>query len=131
MKIESRKFSSLRLSVFYLLITVSSLFSQNISAQSIPTFSITEKGKAEDISSYTEALNKADMSNYRLLFQRVKIHFENGITVELFSAKELSEKGMKINLNDFREEFPANFQMPEFTLKDGYIIALYKPRDKK
>lgn len=106
------------------------LFSGRMYAQIIPTFTVLEKGKAENIYLYEDALNNADMNNYRLLDKRVKIIFDAGVIAELLSAKELSAKGIKIQLDEFREEFPVNFQLPQFALKDGFIIALYKPKGK-
>lgn len=111
-------------------ILVSFFLLTGISAQISSSFIIIEKGKEADSSPYIEALNKADMNNYRLLDKRVRIIFDAGVIAELLSAKELSAKGIKIQLDKFREEFPVNFQLPQFALKNGFIIALYKAKGK-
>ena len=108
------------------------LFNTFLSAQNVSTFVILEKENIGDILLYTEALNMADMNNYRLAEKRVKISFTSGVVAELFSARELSEMGINIKGLDFRKDFEHGFQLPEFSLSEnGYIIALYKVRTKK
>lgn len=97
-----------------------------------PTFRFISTPPQEDIIAYFNALQQADLSNYRLSNKRVSISFNNGITVELFSANELIEMGLKINPDDFQPEYPEGFILPEFSLAtNGYIIATYPARIKK
>lgn len=105
---------------------------QNIFAQDTAAFVITGNRNAENTERYIEALNKADMSNYRLQDKRVRITFTSGVEIELLSAKELAEKGMKIEVAGFLKEFDTGYQLPQFSLDgNGHILALYQPRIKK
>lgn len=106
-------------------------FHQSVSAQDTATFIIVGNENA-DIDRYIEALNNADMSNFRLQDKRVRITFTSGVEIELLSAKELAGKGMKIEVAGFLKEFDPRYQLPQFSLAgNGHILALYQSRIKK
>ncbi len=89
------------------------------------TYAITEQGGVTDIQPYIDALNNSDMKNHRLRDKRYTIVFEKGLKVELFSASEISNSGLPINLSEYPENFDSSRQEPIFALGLNNFIIEY------
>lgn len=95
-------------------------------------FAIIEKGTITNQSLLEIALMNSDMSNYRLKAERVRITFDNGAVVELFSAAEMRNLGYNINPEDFQETFPDKYELPVFQLSEnGTLLAKYTKKAVK
>ena len=64
------------------------------------SYRIINKNKTHNISEYKDAIEKADFNRMRFKNKRRKLVFENGPTIELFSAQELIDKGYNIDINE-------------------------------
>lgn len=109
------------------------LFSMLASAQEEQgkTYVITDKGSVSDIQPYINALNKANMHNHRLRDQRYTIVFTTGVTVQLFSAKELVTNGRTINPEDYPEAFDSKRVEPVFSLgAQDFIMEMHRNKNK-
>lgn len=89
------------------------------------TYIITDNGSITDIQPYINALNNSDMKNHRLLNKRYTIIFQAGVKVQLFSASEISESGLPINLSEYSENFDSSRQEPIFALGANNFIIEY------
>jgi len=71
---------------------------------------------------YRNSIAAADMEQYRLRDKRLRLEFENGFEVELYSAKELFVSGQALNLNLYQQE--SGGQLPVFAiLPNGHLTA--------
>lgn len=85
----------------------------------------------EELSKYVTAIEKADMNSYRNRTKRQILTFDNGLKVELYSAKELIIKGINLDINDYQDTRDPKFTFPTFHLaENGYLVALYKKIEK-
>lgn len=73
---------------------------------------------------FQNSINAADMEQYRLRDQRVRLEFENGFEIELYSAKELFVNGAtQININNYPQTH-GNGVLPIFNiLPSGHLTA--------
>lgn len=97
------------------------------------TFQVVDDAGIEPVEyeKYKLALEKANMDNYRNKTRNQIIEFDNGLKIELFSAKELVIRGYSINVNEFTDERDPKFTFPTFHLTDtGDLLAFYKPTSK-
>ena len=64
-------------------------FAQSIIAQNNKTipnsFVIIDNNKPDQLEFYTKSIQAADMEKFRLKNDRIKLQFDNGFTLELFS----------------------------------------------
>src|SRR5258708_1658550 len=65
---------------------------------------------------YKKSIEAADLEQYRLRDQRVKLVFDNGFEVELFSAKELFVNGVAINPNSYTIFYKKGTALPVFNV---------------
>ena len=80
----------------------------------------------EKESYYKEAIYKANMESYRLREKNDTLKFKEGFDCVLLSAKELSNKGITIDVDSYQKDFVYNFRKPEFSItNDGYLVATY------
>jgi hypothetical protein len=75
---------------------------------------------------YKEAIYKANMEGYRLKETNDTLKFKEGFDCVLLSAKELSNKGITIDVNSYQEHFVYNYRKPEFSITDdGHLVATF------
>jgi hypothetical protein len=86
------------------------------------TYTITSNGTVGDIQPYIDALSNSDMKYHRLKNTRNTIVFETGVSVELYSATEINNAVRPLNLSEYPESFPANRDLPEFSLGPNNFI---------
>jgi hypothetical protein len=91
------------------------------------SFEIISNGTAENPSAYVTAIQHADFESYRLLGERVRLSFDNGLTFELLSVYELAGAGFTLSTSDYRSENPPGYTAPVFHLApNGMIAAEYE-----
>ena len=66
---------------------------------------------------YVQAIEKADMEQFRLRNDDVTLHFQNGFDCVLLSAKALVIKGVSVNPNLYVEKFAPKYILPVFTIQ--------------
>ncbi len=92
------------------------------------TYKITNPELTTDLGSYTRALDKANLSLYRLQSKSFTIKFEGGVIVEVFSAESLLSKNIII---DQSYEYPQDFSLERyesvFSLAENDIIVEIRP----
>ncbi|MBI4932202.1 MAG: hypothetical protein HY841_15695 [Bacteroidetes bacterium] len=115
------------LSIFF----CKNIFSQQTAAPA--TFQITNNGTAADIQPYKDAINNANMENYRCKTKRNTILFDNGLKAELISAGEMLALGKNVNINQYSDTRDPLYIQPVFHLNDnGTLSAMYsKPNMKQ
>lgn len=97
------------------------------------TFKVLPNQHVKNTKVYIDAIQKANMENYRYRTQPNTLQFNNGLKFVLTSAQELKENGRNINLLSYKnpDEILAespNYQNPTFKLaENGNLIALYPP----
>lgn len=103
-------------------------------SQTNSTFKIISSGNITNVADYEVAIRKADMESYRYRSQNDTLSFDNGLKFILFSAEDLRDKGVSIDLNNYKnpEEIDKEYINPIFSLTpDGWLIALYQRWDKE
>ncbi len=108
----------LKTAIVFILISLSLQgFSQNKS------YEITNLN-GQNLTIYSQAIENANWDKYRLPDKRRILHFENGLTFELLSEKELKAKNIAYKINRINRYADATIEYPyEFTLgENGYII---------
>jgi len=114
--------------IFALIITISStgLFAQDRS------YVITDEAQVEDINLYVTAIEKATWDKYRLVDKRRVITFKEGVIIELLSANEMTEQGLKINHSMILKQSPKGSYQPLFVLSEnGFIIEQHSYKTKR
>lgn len=89
------------------------------------TYTIVDNGGVTNIQPYIDALNNSDMRNHRLRNKRYTIVFEKGVKVELFSASEIVNNGIQLNISEYPESFDLTRQEPIFALGANNFIIEY------
>jgi len=111
------------------LLPASALVAQNKTLDN--SFVIINNQLPEKADFYKTCILAADMEQYRLREKRVRLEFENGFELELYSAKELFVQGAQININNYQLNH-GNGQVPVFTvLPNGYLAAKVFNETKK
>ncbi len=87
------------------------------------TFSITQKGNVVDLNPYISAIEKANFSCYHFENNRRKLVFDNGLVVELFSAKEMIGKNTGFDLSCLTNETQMSKEKPKYHLDPSGIIV--------
>jgi|TARA_B110000116_G_C16250895_1_gene322253 hypothetical protein len=102
---------------FFFCIALNSIAQQNSFKEIENTsYSIQNSGTIANTSDYVMAINAANFNHHRLRLQRNTITFEGGLSVILFSAKEIEAKGITaINPLDFPIAI-ENYNAPQFKL---------------
>lgn len=98
------------------------------------TFQIKDQSNLsnDEITVYKKAIESANLENYRNKSTNQTIEFDNGLKVELISAKELIIKGYNLNINQYQDTRNPEFVFPKFHLHEsGYLIALYQKIQSK
>lgn len=96
------------------------------------TYSISDNGGIANIQPYIDAMNNSDFKYHRLLHKRHTIVFQTGVKVELFSATEISKKGISISLSEYPENFESSRQEPVFALgANNFIIEYHSSSNKE
>jgi hypothetical protein len=117
--------------LIFTLVFISAL-SHSYGQKSDNSFVITEDAQVTDIALYEKALNNADMDRYRYLDSRRVIKFQKGVVIELFSANEMIEKGMTVQIEKIRKAPIEKNTEPNFVLKpSGYIIEQHTAIGKR
>lgn len=94
-------------------------------SQSQGTYVVTQGSEAFS-EKYQAVINKTNWDKYRARTVRRVLHFENGFTIELFSASELDQKNIKYN-NDIilADDQITNYQPKYFINESGNILELH------
>ena len=79
-----------------------------------------------NINDYKKAFSTADMSAFRYESKSNIIVFQSGLKVELFSANELKDKNLKLELQNFRSVDQKASNDYYFTLSDNKKFILQK-----
>jgi hypothetical protein len=108
------------------------LFSAVISNSQENTYEIVEKGTAQDLSVYTQAMDLANFDRLRYKSTRRIIYFTEGVKIELLSGDEVVGKGLEISHEGMlipNEIY--NYEEPTYkVLKSGHIVAEYPIKRK-
>jgi hypothetical protein len=87
------------------------------------TFEITQHGTVTNVAPYEAALLQANFDTYRRADERRVLKFDNGLVVELLSAKELLYLGIKVNTADLDNSGGSPVRNSVFRLHpSGYIL---------
>ena len=103
------------------------LFTAVISNSQKNSYTIIEKGSAQDLSVYAEAMDLANFDRLRYKSTRRILYFTEGVKIELLSVDEALIKGLEISHEglSFSSE-NANYQEPTYkVLESGHIVAEY------
>jgi hypothetical protein len=114
------------------------LFNLNFFAASAQNYSLIEKENETykiinpelitDLGSYTRALDKANLSLYRLQNKSFTIKFEGGVIVEVFSAESLLSKNIMIDQTyEYPQDFSSERYESVFSLAENDIIVEIRP----
>lgn len=79
-----------------------------------------------NINDYKKAFSTADMSAFRYESKSNIIVFQSGLKVELFSANELKNKNLKLDLQNIRGEDEKASDSYYFTLSENKKFILQK-----
>ena len=110
-----RRIEKLSFFVSFLLLATFSYSQEN-------TYEVIENGTVNDLSVYTEAMNKANFDAYRFMSKRRLIRFKSGVVISLFSEQELLEKGFQITDSKAIPDEITLTNEPIFELREnGYI----------
>ena len=111
----NRRIEKLSFFVSFLLIASFSYSQEN-------TYEFIENGSVNDLSVYTEAMNKANFDAYRFMSKRRLIRFKSGVVISLLSEQELLEKGFQITDSKAIPDEITLTNEPIFELREnGYI----------
>ena len=90
------------------------------------TYYVTDNASVENLQEYKDALNEADLHQYRLVDERRSFTFKSGLTFELLSANELAGTypNEMANVSLTSDDLNESFQ-PIFTLTDGILGIEY------
>ena len=111
----NRRIEKLSFFVSFLLLATFSYSQEN-------TYEVIENGTVNDLSVYTEAMNKANFDAYRFMSKRRLIRFKSGVVISLLSEKELLEKGFLITDSKAIPDEIILTNEPIFELREnGYI----------
>ena len=111
----NRRIEKLSFFVSFLLLATFSYSQEN-------TYEVIENGTVNDLSVYTEAMNKANFDAYRFMSKRRLIRFNPGVVISLLSEKELREKGFQITDSKAIPDEIILTNEPIFELREnGYI----------
>jgi len=111
----NRRIEKLSFFVSFLLIASFSYSQEN-------TYEVIENGSVNDLSVYTEAMNKANFDAYRFMSKRRLIRFKSGVVISLLSEQELLEKGFQITDSKAIPDEIILTNEPIFELREnGYI----------
>ena len=97
--------------------------------QNLVTYQI-QTGEKYTLSQLESGLAMCDLTRYRLREERVKMEFDDGAIVDLFSAYELDEKGISIDhkmINTSGNELMNTFSVHP----KGYLIEQVKTWTKE
>lgn len=95
------------------------------------SFDIVNNEHPENESFYKNSILAANMEQYRLRDARVRLEFENGFALELYSAKELFVNNPSLSLGNYAASQGTN-KMPVFgILPDGRLTAKVFTQSKK
>ena len=87
------------------------------------TYQIVNPEVAGDVNTYIEAFSTADMTKFRYKNKSTTIEFESGLKIELFSANQLINNGVVVDLNRILTSEPKNSGHYVFGLSaDGKTI---------
>jgi hypothetical protein len=88
------------------------------------SYTILDSKNIENIQTYIDALNKANMKYYRLKNQRSSIVFDTGVVVELFSAIECEGNNVNIDSIEYPIGFDLTRKLPKFSIGvDNHILV--------
>ena len=111
----NRRIEKLSFFVSFLLLATFSYSQEN-------TYEVIENGSVNDLSVYTEAMNKANFDAYRFMSKRRLIRFKSGVVISLLSEQELLEKGFQITDSKAIPDEITLTNEPIFELREnGYI----------
>jgi hypothetical protein len=95
------------------------------------SYIIKDNGSVLNVQPYIDAMQNSDMRSHRLKNNRHTITFQTGLTIELFSAKEMLENGFPVMIAEFPEEFPSLRRDPVFALGANNFIIEYHTSSAK
>ena len=73
-----------------------------------------------------QGLLLCNLDAYRRVGQRVTMNFEDGTKVELFSAKELKDKGFNFNYSAAQEDKVTMLSSTFILTTEGYVVEMVK-----
>jgi len=103
------------------------LYCCGLTAQTAPasrSFEIVSTGSVQNISDYINALEHTFLDRYRAVDYRTLMHFQEGVVVELLSAKELRAMGIPVNMDVLNT---VSIKGLKFTLLSSGRIVKWTP----
>lgn len=92
------------------------------------TYKITNPELTTDLGAYNRALEKANLSLYRLQNKSFIIKFESGIIVEVFSAQTLLSKNIVIDQSyEYPQDFSSERYESVFSVAENDMIIEIRP----
>ncbi len=96
------------------------------------SYVILDRAQVADISLYIAAIEKANWDKYRFVDERRVITFQEQVKIELLSANEMAERGLKIDLSKIMKQASNRKYQPLFVLSDnGFIIEQHSYKSKR
>ena len=107
----------------------SNLFSQE---KTLPnSFEITGNYDKTKLDFYKSSILAASMEGYRLKEKDITIKFKEDFEVVIYSAKTLFLRGVNVDINNYKDEFPSEYTLPLFSVDvNGHILAEAAPYGK-
>jgi hypothetical protein len=115
---------------FIFLLTIGTLSAQNKTING--SFKIVDLADNSKLDFYTQAIENANFEQYRLVEQDLKITFENGFVLELFSAKKCLLLNKITSIGSYSTSSNFDQTKPVFVVNsDGLVLIKYTTKESK
>ncbi len=115
---------------FIFLLTIGTLSAQNKTING--SFKIVDLADNSKLDFYTQAIENANFEQYRLVEQDLKITFENGFVLELFSAKKCLLLNKITSIESYSISSSFDETKPVFVVNsDGLVLIKYTTKESK
>lgn len=115
---------------FIFLMTIGTLSAQTKTISG--SFKIVGLADDSKLDFYTRAIENANFEQYRLVEQDLKISFENGFILELFSAKKCQLLNKIASIDTYATSSNFDETKPAFVVNnDGFILIKYTTKETK
>jgi len=115
---------------FIFMLAVFSLSAQNKTIKG--SFNIVNLADNAKLDFYTKAIENANFEQYRLAEQDLKITFENGFVLELFSAKKCLLLNKIASIESYSTSSSFDETKPVFSVNnDGFVLIKYTTKESK
>lgn len=114
----------------FVVVILCAFFVSKTKAQTIltpsSTYIISAKAGTGEARLAAAAVEKTDLSNYRLRSAHRKLTFDTGVVVELLSAEELKKLGHKIDPLNYTEKLDEKYVEPVYSVApNGTLMQLF------